>query len=194
MATDEVGQGMAVEKELADRIREHRGRMSYKQLADRMEAAGCAIYPSAIQRTEKSGRRITVDELVAYSRVFDVSTSALLGEAPPEGTDELWGMYIGLERLAAVNRVVQNQYADALGEMRSSVQDKPKLVKMIQDRHDSELGVQERRARRDAANDGEDVSTARKLDVYMKHWGHLDVPALTAARDVLEGVDNGEGK
>ena len=54
------------------------------------------------------------------------------------------------------------------------------------------MSVQERKAKRDAANDGEDVSTPEKLEAYMERYGHLDVPAIAAARDVLEGADDGE--
>lgn len=56
---------------------------SYEGLAKRMTDAGCAINASAIYKIEKSDppRRITVDELVAFSAVFDVPIEDLL--VPP---------------------------------------------------------------------------------------------------------------
>ncbi len=75
---------IAGETSLARRIgyeRETRG-MSYEGLASRMTAAGCAINGSGVYKSEKLGRRITVDELVAYSMVFRIPVAELL--LPPE--------------------------------------------------------------------------------------------------------------
>jgi transcriptional regulator with XRE-family HTH domain len=70
------------ESSLADRIafeRESR-KMSYDGLASRMEKAGCPINASAIYKIEKANppRRITVDELVGFSRVFELPIEDLL--------------------------------------------------------------------------------------------------------------------
>jgi transcriptional regulator with XRE-family HTH domain len=70
------------ERSLARRIaweREKRG-MSYEGLASRMGLEGCAIQASALYKIEKGEppRRITVDELVALSRVFGLSSEELL--------------------------------------------------------------------------------------------------------------------
>lgn len=70
------------ETSLAERIafeRESRG-MSYEGLASRMDKAGCAIHASAIYKIERANppRRITVDELVGFSRVFGISIDDLL--------------------------------------------------------------------------------------------------------------------
>lgn len=84
---------IASEQGLARRIafeRDARG-MSYDGLASRMERAGCPIQPSAIYKIEKADppRRITVDELVGFSRVFEIPVERLL--LPPElaAADEL---------------------------------------------------------------------------------------------------------
>jgi transcriptional regulator with XRE-family HTH domain len=57
---------------------------TYEGLAKRMTDAGCPINASAIYKIEKSDppRRITVDELVALSRVLGLTTEELL--TPPE--------------------------------------------------------------------------------------------------------------
>jgi len=70
------------ESNLAHRIkreREYRG-LSYEALAKAMTEAGCSIQGSAIFKIEKGNprRRITVDELVALAKVFDVEVENLL--------------------------------------------------------------------------------------------------------------------
>lgn len=190
------GRTIDLEKALASRVQQLResAGLTYQQLADRMKAEGCDIHPSGIQKTEKAGRRITVDEMMGYARAFDVKPAELLGDSSLDDIEEEWGTYIGLERLANVNRAVQHEYADALREIRGSARSSPELAAAIRERRDKNLAVQTMKAKRDAANDGEDVSTPEKLDEYMTRWGHLDVPAIVAANDVLEGSDSGEGQ
>lgn len=70
------------EDNLAERIayeRELLG-LSYEALAKKMTAAGCSIQGSAIFKIEKGNprRRVTVDELIALSQVFDQSVEDLL--------------------------------------------------------------------------------------------------------------------
>lgn len=70
-----------VERRLAERVateRQARG-LSYEGLAALMKEAGCDIHPSGIQKTEKSGRRITVEELVGYAAAFRITPEDLLG-------------------------------------------------------------------------------------------------------------------
>lgn len=50
------------------------------QLADEMTRAGCPMDQSAIWKTESAGRRIVVDELLAYCDVFGLSVSRMVGE------------------------------------------------------------------------------------------------------------------
>lgn len=70
------------ETNLARRIafeREERG-WTYEGTAKRLTDAGCAIQSSAIYKIEKSDppRRISVDELVGFAKVFDLSVEELL--------------------------------------------------------------------------------------------------------------------
>lgn len=51
---------------------------SAAEVAERMAAVGCAIDQSAIHKIEKQGRKITVNELVALSKVFGLSTDRLM--------------------------------------------------------------------------------------------------------------------
>lgn len=56
--------------------------MTLERLAERMDAEGCPIDPSALHRIEKGKRDIKVNELVAFARVFGVPVARLL--LPPE--------------------------------------------------------------------------------------------------------------
>lgn len=83
------GRTIGREEYLAQRVqtlREDRG-YTYEGLAKRMRDMGCQIQASAIFKIEKSEprRRITVDELYAFARVFDVPVDELMelpGERP----------------------------------------------------------------------------------------------------------------
>lgn len=57
-----------------------RHRLSYEELAKLMTAVGCPLAGTAIYRVEKGDppRRITVDELVAFAKVFDTEVAVLL--------------------------------------------------------------------------------------------------------------------
>ena len=73
---------IASEANVAKRItveREARG-LSYEALAKLMTARGCSIAGSAIFRVEKGTppRRINVDELIAFAKVFDTTPDDLL--------------------------------------------------------------------------------------------------------------------
>jgi transcriptional regulator with XRE-family HTH domain len=77
---------IASEANVAERItleREKRD-LSYDALAKAMTDEGCSLAATAIYRIEKGQprRRITVDELVAFARVFDTTEADLL--APME--------------------------------------------------------------------------------------------------------------
>lgn len=69
------------EDHLAGRVAQERVArdMSYEGLAERMKNVGCPIDQSALYKIEKATprRRITVDELVAFARVFDLSLEDL---------------------------------------------------------------------------------------------------------------------
>lgn len=76
------GRSIDSEANLAERVARERKRLglSYQGLADAMAAAGCPVDRSAMYRIESGTppRRISVDELVAFSRVFDTSVDELL--------------------------------------------------------------------------------------------------------------------
>jgi transcriptional regulator with XRE-family HTH domain len=73
---------LAGEDYLAERVTYERNarRWSYETLAQRMTEAGVPMNQSAIQKIEKGTprRRITVDELLGFAKVFDTNVCDLL--------------------------------------------------------------------------------------------------------------------
>ncbi|GAA2092558.1 helix-turn-helix transcriptional regulator [Brevibacterium salitolerans] len=185
-----------LEAQLAAKIQELREHeeLTYRQLADRLKAEGCNVNPGTIQKTEKAGRRVPVDELVGYARAFDMSLNDLLGIPDDDQGERAWPTYLALERLGHVLRVARDEYRDALREVTEIAQENPELVSAISRRLDKNLATFTDKAKRQAEQDGFDVSTPEKLDAYIHDWGFHDVPVIVAARDVLKGVDHGEGE
>lgn len=76
------------EDSLAERVRVERERRRWtpERLARALGEVGCPIQTSAIYRIEKGSprRRITVNELVAFSRVFGIPPADLLDAGAPE--------------------------------------------------------------------------------------------------------------
>ena len=107
---------IAGEASLARRIGAERERagMSYEGLAARMDKIGCPINASGIYKIEKSGRRITVDELVGFSRVFEIAIDDLL--LPPEAvvTAELRRLVKAYDRACEEARRAAEAETDAL--------------------------------------------------------------------------------
>jgi transcriptional regulator with XRE-family HTH domain len=70
------------EENLARRIAYERDRRgwTYESIAKRLTDVGCPIQGSAIYKIEKGNprRRISVDEFVAFTRIFEVSAADLL--------------------------------------------------------------------------------------------------------------------
>jgi len=75
------------EENLASRIARERQRRgwSYEGTAARMTQAGCPIQGSAIYKIEKGSprRRVSVDELVAFAEIFEITLPGMLEPADP---------------------------------------------------------------------------------------------------------------
>jgi transcriptional regulator with XRE-family HTH domain len=71
-----------VEEALAEKLRTLRtaNGWTYEVMAQRMAEHGVTIHPSAVQKTEKSGRGVTLSELSAYSRIYGIPIGNLLDE------------------------------------------------------------------------------------------------------------------
>ncbi len=55
-------------------------RISQRELADRMQLVGIDVDKNAIQRIECGKRFVTDIEIIAFSKIFDVTFEALLTE------------------------------------------------------------------------------------------------------------------
>ncbi|ACZ31090.1 hypothetical protein Xcel_2072 [Xylanimonas cellulosilytica DSM 15894] len=74
------GRSLYAERNLAERIGlelKERG-WTYEATAAHLAEVGCPIQPSGVYKIVKQGRRVTVDELVAFSRVFGLDVDNLL--------------------------------------------------------------------------------------------------------------------
>jgi transcriptional regulator with XRE-family HTH domain len=120
------------ERHLAARVgkeREQRG-WSYEGLAERMALAGCPIQASGIYKIEKADppRRITVDELVAFSKVFELPVAALLADpelgAPAEAV-RLFDLYVSQLRH---QQRAHREIAETLDELGAVLDDHPSAV------------------------------------------------------------------
>lgn len=71
-----------VDEKFAQRLNKLRlaAGMTYEGLSEAMREEGCPIHPSALQKTEKAGRKVTLHELAAYSKIFATPIGELLDE------------------------------------------------------------------------------------------------------------------
>lgn len=71
-----------VEEVLAEKLQALRlaNGWTYELTAQRLAERGVTIHPSAIQKTEKAGRGVTLSELSAYSRIYGIPIGTLLDE------------------------------------------------------------------------------------------------------------------
>lgn len=95
---------------VAENVKRLRGSMQYKELSERLEAAGRAIPTLGLRRIEAGERRVDVDDLMALAVVFGVSPLTLL--LPSDGSRHLWSRMTGATRDVAHNV----QWLWALGE------------------------------------------------------------------------------
>lgn len=117
------------EEHLARRIAAERDRrgMTNDGLAERMTRAGCPMTGSAIFKIEKGEprRRIVVDELVAFARVFDVPVTELL--VPPEiaARNELAELVVAWDRADNVAATAAESRDDAWEKLKQYVAEHP---------------------------------------------------------------------
>lgn len=186
-----------------------------RQLGEALEkATGKKWERQSVWAAERGKRAWAVVDLLGLADVFDVTVAEIVSTDGPltvggvtksprdiqlrtEGDAHLQGHWRTFHALAGVGnilRTARQEYQEMRNELRKQVQVNPELGQMIAEYRDKLINHQERRAIREAESDGEDVSTPEKLADYMNRWGHQSIPALVAARDVLEGDGDGEGK
>jgi transcriptional regulator with XRE-family HTH domain len=161
---------------------------TYEQLAQKMTDAGAAIWPSSIQKTIKSGRRITVDELIGYARAFETTPESMLqygGKREPR-TQESWRDLIAAEDLQIILRTTQTLYNDKIRGVQTEAARNAELRREIEARRDRHRKSAEREAKEEAKRDGADVSTPQALAQYIEDGKFYRRPALVACEDALK--------
>ena len=146
---------IGIEDELVTKIRvlRHKRGWSYEALAGRMGSLGCPISPSALHRMEQGTPRrpVSVDELVALSRVFEVDVDVLL--SPPD-------LAVG-DRAADVIRQAElavNELADKRAQAKASLRELDLARKSLARFRSQLLGLQAE-AERAAAGPWEEQMT-----------------------------------
>lgn len=93
----------ATGEQVAANIKRLRGSMQYKELSERLSAAGRPMTPVAIRDAENGKRRVDVDDLMAFAVVFGVSPLTLL--LPDSGSAEIKATVTGLDDAVSCNRL-----------------------------------------------------------------------------------------
>lgn len=106
--------------------------MTYDGLATRMTDVGCPIQGSALYKIEKSGRRITVDELVAMAKVFEVEVADLL--RPLEAV-----LFEEIERVAEREAAAADNVLNAVSELYEALTARLELWRRAVDDGDKDL-------------------------------------------------------
>lgn len=124
------------EEMVAAAIARHRTEagLTYEALADRMKAQGVAIHPSAIQKSEKSGRKVSIAEMVAYAAIFGVPVESLWGgESQDVGLSAAWRDFNAAERVLKIAQHVRREYEALIENVRRVASGSPEMTEKLQD-------------------------------------------------------------
>lgn len=123
------------EDRVAAAIARHRTEagLTYEALAARMKAEGVTIHPSAIQKSEKSGRKVSIDEMVAYASIFGVPVESLWGGVSQEASiAAAWRDFIAAEKVLNISYRIMGDYRDLIDHVREEAQRNPALHAKLQ--------------------------------------------------------------
>ena len=147
---------------------------SYGDLAKRMqEDAECNIDRSSLQKIEKATppRKISLNELVAFSKVFEAPLTAFLGSDIDVENELTWSTLEHSERLSGLLIRVKDEYLASIGPLRELASRDTKFRERMKERFYNNLG--DRRIMFD-----DSVDERREIIG--------DSPLLTTAFDVLD--------
>lgn len=165
------------------RLRTEAG-LTYEGLAQQLMGMGIRIHPSAIQKTEKSGRKASIKEMVAYARVFKVPVQSLWGGTDDESNfSSVMRDLAAAERLLGIVQYVDSEYSKLMANIGDEVESNPQLRRELVSDLESAVLTQVRddwRARRGA-------HYAESLEMTLQPLHGLD--ADDVARIVSEQVD-----
>lgn len=88
---------------------------NWSELSRQLEKVGRWLAPTPIQRLERGERRVNVDDLTAFARVFNVSVTDLLcpGQQVYENTDSYGALVITDKYLSGIQEEITAFEADA---------------------------------------------------------------------------------
>jgi transcriptional regulator with XRE-family HTH domain len=124
-----IGRSIGAEANVGKRIarqRELRG-WTLDDLSRRMAAAECPIQPSGIYKTEQGSRRIVVDELLAYARVFDLTVEELLAPIDVEVEHQVETLAVEWGRNRTLARQLDHRIADIEAAMQKLYREHPEV-------------------------------------------------------------------
>ncbi|KQY58890.1 hypothetical protein ASD11_04480 [Aeromicrobium sp. Root495] len=88
-----------------------------------MEEAGCPIQASALYKIEKSGRRITVDELLGFSAAFELRVADLLRPREVVMSSRLTSLFETWESLRQESIALSRRQSEAFKKLSHFVQE-----------------------------------------------------------------------
>lgn len=143
MSRPNPGRTVFAEDHVAARItleRERRG-WTLEGLAKRMTDAGCPLAASAVYKTEQGQprRRIVVDELVAFSRVFVIPVDQLLLDPELEADQLLIDKLNAVAALAATRDEAEHKLITTVMEVRGLMKGSKRAEATV-DRYLMEMG------------------------------------------------------
>lgn len=131
------------ERNVAARVaieRDRRG-MTYEGLAKRMADAGCEIHSSALYKIEKGDppRRITVTELLAFSKVLELPLAELVADPSTylprhvyELVDRASRLRLRGHRFAAEGHALLMEADELIQRAREKADGDPKVIKLVE--------------------------------------------------------------
>ncbi len=130
---------IGTEEVLAKRIAYEREAREWSNegLASRMTQVGCSMAGSAVFKIENAGRRITVDELVAFAQVFGVKVTDLLVPADLAARQRVMAAYEAWadafdKRVAEVRRL-DADLAKAAARVKASLETHPEAADALRE-------------------------------------------------------------
>lgn len=116
---------------------------SYGDLAKRMlDDAGCTIDRSSLQKIEKATppRKISLNELVAFSKVFEAPLSAFLGVDFDAENELTWSSIDHAERLASVMLRARDEYQAVIEPLQDLASRDTRFRERMKERFYNNLG------------------------------------------------------
>ncbi|MGP5124281.1 hypothetical protein ACTXJU_15575 [Glutamicibacter ardleyensis] len=160
---------------------------SYGDLSKRMlEVAGCNIDRSSLQKIEKGAppRKISLNELVAFSKVFEAPLSAFLGVDFDAENELTWSSIDHAERLASVMLRAREEYKAVIEPLQILADNDRAFHDRISERYRENL-----KEVRDRQSPGE-YSNGTKMLLPIEAVV-ASSPLLTTALDIVRGEPMG---